>query len=84
MFKEVSYNYVFESWGGKGVYAREQVLLHEFTSSDKENMRIEYCTTKEATNATVSLKKYVRKSRMNLEVRQRDKFVFVLRREQDA
>ena len=51
MFKEVKYNQSFERSDKRSVYSQEHKLLHDFHSSDKQNMRFEYANKKQAHSA---------------------------------
>ena len=81
MIKKIEYNQDFKKMGGKGIYEYEMTLIRDFFASEHENMRLEYSSKKEAVNATVQIKKYVEREKVNVNVHQREQYIFILRRE---
>ena len=62
-------------------YDEERNLLHEFNASNHGNVCMEYATPLEAKNAAQALVCYVKKTRTPIIVSQREKCVFLRRRE---
>lgn len=79
MLKGYEYNKDYRVIRGKSIYTQEYDLLHEFSATDNENIRLEYSTEREAINAKQALTKYVNRCRMPLKIIRRDVFVFAVK-----
>ena len=79
MFKGFEYNKDYRKIKGRSIYTQEFELLHDFCGSDKENIRLEYSTEREAANARQACAVYTKKNRMNLKMLQRGNYVFAIR-----
>jgi hypothetical protein len=56
-------------------------VLHDFLASDHENVRLEYDTVAEAKNASQAIRKYIKDIRQPLLAKQRNNYVFIVRKE---
>lgn len=79
MFKGFEYNKNYRKICGKSIYAQEYELLHEFLTTENENIRFEYTAEREATNSRQCCAKYVKDNRMPLKVIQRKNYVFAIK-----
>lgn len=64
-----------------GLYQQECGVLHDFLASDHTNVRFEYDTVAEAKNASQAIRRYIRENKQNLTAKQRNSYVFVVRKE---
>ena len=65
----------------KGLYAEEVNAIHDFSTSDKLTMRLEYDSAKSAVNARATIKKYTKN--MPVILTQRDKYLWVIKESKD-
>lgn len=77
MLKGFEYNKECRKMVDRSEYAEEHRILNDFLSTKNENVRFEYGTEREATNAGQALKNWVKNYRKPLKVAQRREFVFV-------
>ena len=80
MFKGYEYNKFCKYIAKKSIYEQEYTLLHEFLASKNENICFEYETRREAVNAAASLTMYIKKAKQPLLIKQRENFVFAVRK----
>ena len=80
MIKNIEYNIPLEKWGGKSIYGHEYSLMHDFASSEHENMRIEYSGNREAQKVAQCMKRHAVQCKMNIEITQRDTYVYVYKK----
>ena len=83
MFKGYEFNKVCRMIKRGSAYQQEFDLLHELLGSDNKNIRFEYTTVAEAKNASQALRKYVKEIRQPLSIKQRNNFVFAVRKEDE-
>lgn len=79
MFKSYKYNQKFKNRAKKSIYDQEQNLIHDFLASKNENIEFEYTCSKEAVNASNSLKRYTEACKQPVKVLQRGSFVYVVK-----
>ena len=83
MLKGYDYNHSYKKRRFASVYTQEHKLIQDFAiAPDKENIRFEYGSKREAINARGALAKYVKETKKQLNVLQREEFVFVVKRDE--
>ena len=85
MLKGIKYNQNYKKKRGKSVYTQEHNAISDFEFvPDKHNLRFEYNDKKEAINAGNQLRRYVKETKKQLVVLQRENFVFVVKEKEDT
>lgn len=81
MLKGFEFNKVCRVIKKSSLYEQEFDLLHEFLPSDHKNLRFEYSEVSEAKNASQAIRRYIRENKQPLVAKQRNNYLFVVRKE---